>query len=401
MDVIIDKYKDLDPLSTIIFWGIIIIIVLLIIFVMLLIIKKIKKKQEEIKEEVSSIELPVINNDTLIMKNDDILIQEESSTKFEPFEPKKEETKENKVELEKNFIAEEHVMEYKNELFNIPNMKKNNEIVKEEKKEPFVMPTKPYERNVLREMSLSQTSPIGIVRNNEQKSIGENTRTEQRQVEMSPIKDQIEEYKNELFTIPNIKKNSEIMAEKEIKEEKKVEIPQEEKIKYIEEEQKEIKITEKDLYTKEIIIPEKIIEPEKINEEHQDIITEELVPQIEEITLEKIEEEKLDEIEEIKKEKTENEAFLEEVSKKLAEAEVTDEIDRTDYEIKQEEDAIISYKELMEKKDTIKTIDEEDVVISIEELIKRKQEQEKLYNITENEKNDDFINELKKFRSDL
>lgn len=401
MDVIIDKYKDLDPLSTIIFWGIIIIIILLIIFVILLIIKKMKKNQEEIQEEVSSIELPVINNDTLIMKNDDILIQAESSTKFEPFVPKKEEPIENKVELEKNFIAEEHVMEYKNELFNIPNMKKNNEIVKEEKKEPFVMPTKPYERNVLREMSLSQTSPIGIVRNNEPKPKVENANPEQRQVEMPVVKEQVTEYKNEAFTIPNIKKNSEIMAEKEIKEEKKAEIPQEEKIKYIEEEKKEIKIPEKDLEAKEIIIPEKIIEPEEIIEEPQDIIIEELTPQIEEITLETIEEEQVDDIEEIKQEKTENEVFLEEVSKKLAEAEVTDEVDRTDYEIKQEEDAIISYKELMEKKDTIKTIDEEDAVISIEELIKRKQEQEKLYNITEEEKNDDFINELKKFRSDL
>lgn len=389
MDVIIDKYKDLDPLSTIIFWGIIIIIILLIIFVILLISKKMKKKQEEIQEEVSSIELPVINNNTIIMKNDDILIQKESSDKFEPFELKKEESIEKKVELEKNFVAEEHVMEYKNELFNIPNMKKNNEVVKEEKKEPFVMPTKPYERNVLREMSLSQTSPIGIVRNDEPKSKIENTKPEQRQVEIPAVKEQIDKQKDEIFVIPNIKNNSEIMAEKEIKEVKKVEIPQEEKIKYIEEEKKEIKT------------PEKIIEPEGIIEEPQDIVIEELTPQIEEITLETIEESQSDDIKEINHEKTENEVFLEEVSKKLAEAEVTDEVDRTDYEIKQEEDAIISYKELMEKKDTIKTIDEEDAVISIEELIKRKQEQEKLYNITENEKNDDFINELKKFRRDL
>ena len=76
-------------------------------------------------------------------------------------------------------------------------------------------------------------------------------------------------------------------------------------------------------------------------------------------------------------------------------------IDRTSYELKQEEDAIISYQELMQKKDRIHIIDEEDAVISIEELKQRKLEEDKLYNLTEKEPNDDFINELKNFRSDL
>lgn len=75
------------------------------------------------------------------------------------------------------------------------------------------------------------------------------------------------------------------------------------------------------------------------------------------------------------------------------------ELSRTDYERKQEEDAIISFKELMQKKDQIEMVDEEEAVISIEELIKK--EKEKLYNITKDEPNDKFINELKKFRSDL
>ena len=75
------------------------------------------------------------------------------------------------------------------------------------------------------------------------------------------------------------------------------------------------------------------------------------------------------------------------------------ELKRTTYEKQQEEDAIISFKELMQKKDQLKMVDEEEAVISIEELIKK--EKEKLYNITKDEQNEKFIEELKKFRSDL
>ena len=93
--------------------------------------------------------------------------------------------------------------------------------------------------------------------------------------------------------------------------------------------------------------------------------------------------------------------YLEELSRKLSNANNQDGINRTQYEIKEEEDAIISYEELMRKKDSIKTIDEEDAVISINELMKKKQEAEKIYNITKEEGNDEFISELKHFRSDL
>ena len=88
--------------------------------------------------------------------------------------------------------------------------------------------------------------------------------------------------------------------------------------------------------------------------------------------------------------------YFEDISKQMSSA-----IDRTNYELKQEEDAIISYRELMQKKDDIQMVDEEDAVISIEELMKRKREEEKLYGITEDEENDRFISELKHFRSDL
>ena len=50
----------------------------------------------------------------------------------------------------------------------------------------------------------------------------------------------------------------------------------------------------------------------------------------------------------------------------------------------------------MEKKDTIQTIEEEEAIISIEELMNRKNHQQevndKLYKLTEEEPNDDFIN---------
>ena len=62
----------------------------------------------------------------------------------------------------------------------------------------------------------------------------------------------------------------------------------------------------------------------------------------------------------------------------------------------------------MEKKDNIQTIDEEEAVISIEELMNRNNKQQsiketdtKLYNLTDEEENDDFIKELKQFRNDL
>ena len=96
-----------------------------------------------------------------------------------------------------------------------------------------------------------------------------------------------------------------------------------------------------------------------------------------------------------------NNSYLNEVSKKLSEAKEIDGIERTEYEIKQEEDAIISYEELMQKKDSIQMIDEEDAVISIGELYEKNKQKEKLYNITKEEENDKFISELKHFRGDL
>ena len=93
-----------------------------------------------------------------------------------------------------------------------------------------------------------------------------------------------------------------------------------------------------------------------------------------------------------------NKEYIQDVSEKLSKATIPDKIELTDYEKEQEENAIISYEELMKKKDEIVFIDEEDAVISYEELINRK---EKIYNITKENNDTNFINELKSLRKDL
>lgn len=74
--------------------------------------------------------------------------------------------------------------------------------------------------------------------------------------------------------------------------------------------------------------------------------------------------------------KENNNSYLESVSKKIEDEMKAVNSDLTDYEKKQEDEAIISYKELQEYKD-------------------------KLYNITEDEEDVSFIEELKSFRNNL
>lgn len=72
-----------------------------------------------------------------------------------------------------------------------------------------------------------------------------------------------------------------------------------------------------------------------------------------------------------------NNSYLDEVSKKLEDEEpASSNIELTEYEKKQEEEAIISYDELQKVKD-------------------------KIYKITDDEEDDEFIDELKSFRLDL
>ena len=94
-----------------------------------------------------------------------------------------------------------------------------------------------------------------------------------------------------------------------------------------------------------------------------------------EINLSQLVDENIDTDLEINKDK-DNINFVEEVSQKLEQELEPKTIELTDYEKKQEEEAIISYQELLTKKD-------------------------KLYNITEEEETENFIDELKNFRLDL
>ena len=366
----LDFYNGLDALNLIIFWGIVIVVILIIVFAILLLCKKKKGNDETIEENME--EQPEEIIPTIDEPKEDQIIAEEIP-KEEPEETKEVpiETPSPLIEEEKNFVAEEHVIEYNNDLFNIPNLKKNNpEELKAEKQEPdiyirtepFDMPKKPYEKNVLRQMSLSQTSPIGL-------TIPKNEPPKEE--ELPPLVDRLsDELQENKYLIQEDDEEIPVVSQDIINE-----ITKEEPL----EEKEEIVLPEEEPEEKMFDLP--IIEHFENNEEDMEEQPE-IIPEEEPI-------------------KESNEQYLEEVSRKLSEAEIPEEIPRTEYEKKQEEDAIISYKELMEKKDSIETVDEEDAVISIDELIQRKKEEDKLYNITENEETDDFINELKKFRSDL
>ena len=326
MKLITEFYQSLDTLNLIIFWGIIVVIILLIIFSYLLITKNKKsKKTKENKTQQYEEELPIKNEiDNITLKeeekNENVLTYENKEEKISSSKP---------IEAESLFVAEEHVINYNKEINDnikeesVPTEKEaiSNEPIKSQ---PFEMPTGPYQRNVLREMSLSQTSPIGINRVDSKK---------EKKIEMA--KD-LERSLNE----KNIEPELEIIEEKEeITNQVKEEIQEEKNIINYDERKTEII----ELHEKEV----------HLETPAKDLLD---IPTIENYE---------------KKEKSSSEIYLEEVSKKLAEAETPEDIERTNYELKQEEDAIISYTELMSKKDNIQTIDEEDAVISIEELMKR------------------------------
>lgn len=220
------------------------------------------------------------------------------------------------------------------------------------------------------------------------------------------VEEHVIEYNNDLFSLSNIKKATEVKEEK----------PQNESVKKIDNNLprtpyqrnvlKEMSLAQ----TSPIGIVKKKEElPTSLNERPKStpsIIKEE--PKLVQENSKETIKEPIKEV--LPKEETKNTDYLNEVSKKLADATQSDGPDRTAYELKQEEEAIISYEELMQKKDQIKIVDEEDAVISIEELMnkqkaeKAKEEvkaEEKLYNLTDSENNDNFINELKNFRHDL
>lgn len=327
MSFIVDFYKSLDTVNLFIFWGVIVVVTLLLIFA--IIISNKNKKLERIIasrgidiDEFNEDDIPAIKKDTSALKNDcvvtnDIVKAQANDNEEIIIEEKPFFTTDNDTSIEKEaeqppkdaFVAEEHVLDYQNK--KIVNDEKDvvnnkNYLMTEEQTTP-----KPYQKNVLKEMSLNQTSPIGIVKNNLNKS------TEVINAE-------------ELYTSLNEKNNSNLVQDKPIIEK-----------------------------NNDTILPSE-------NNQYNNY-------------------------------KKGN--YLEELSKNNSK--LKEEINRTEYELRQEEDAIISYEELMKKKDNINIIDEEEAVISINELLKKKEKQEKLYNINNDEDNDEFIDELKNFRSDL
>ena len=391
MKLIIDFYKELDVLNLILFWGIIIVITLLLTFSIIMVNKNKKLRQiiaakypkkisedEEllnefdedlaIKKDVYDEEYEKQDYQQVIEEQENkseanfihdyneskseikalpnIEIKENISNKYQ--EINKEENikidnsldntvkiddidhKNTKEEIENNhknqsFVAEEYIMEYNtnknNQLdkYNVENEKKIEPVENiNTPKQDVVMPTvsKPYQKNVLREMYSNQTSPIGI-------------------------------------TQKNIEKKQEI--NKAIDLNNNLNYQKTEENNYIKEnENRYINPIKKDTHL--------VIDNNRNNYEQ-------------------------------------NRNYLRDVSQELNKANASSDIKRTSYELKQEEEAIISFKELMEKKDSIQMIDEEEAIISIEELVKH--EKEKLYQITPEEEDERFVNELKKFRNDL
>lgn len=316
MNTIIDFYKSLDLINLIIFWGIIIIITLLLTF-SIIISNKNKKLKEIInnnQKNVSKKEIPI----TKEINNNYIQQSRENTSNIEKILKD-----DNKIFEEKNFIAEEHVMEYNKDLFSIPNIKKTTDTVDNVKSsETNKIPNKPYQKNVLKEISTSQTSPIGLV---------------------TPIKKEVKQAQELTEILNNYDNNTNL---------------------------------EKNLFTNK---SHNIQQASALND----------VPKLKKEELRK---------DETKEDKQKN--YLEKISKALEESQNNNTLKRTEYEMQQEEDAIISYEELMKKKDSIKIADEEEAIISIEELVKR-QQSEKIYNLTEEEENENFIRELKDFRNNL
>ena len=326
MSFIVEFYKNLDTVNLFIFWGVIVVVILLLIFSIILSNKN-KKLERIIKSKGIDIndfnddEIPTIKKETKYQENknqriiDKVDNHETNNEKINQddnlfFKSQTnnmlEETKKEKDEAKKElFVAEEHVINYDNK-----NAIKNHTRHMENNKDTInyepTISSKPYQKNILREMSLNQTSPIGIVKR-------------------------------------DINRDNEIINAKELND--------------------------------------------NLNENNSSNLNDNKLTSTSNNNLH-----------------TQNENYkrgnyLEELSKNNSK--LKEEIERTEYELKQEEDAIISYEELMKKKDNIKTIEEEDAIISINELLKKKAVEEKLYNINNDEDDDKFIDELKNFRSDL
>ena len=312
MNYIIDFYKELDAFNTILFWGVIIVILLLLIFSIIM-----ANKNRKLERIIESKGINIEDDDELpIKKNDEqthdelqkietihkipappISSNEENNKQMPVNDIQEEQKTPHSQPIETSFIAEEYVMNNDNNT--IPVFPK---IAMDVKEKP-ANESGTYQKNLLREMALNQTSPIGITRSENNHNVEINKAIE--------LQNNLSDSRSNNQNLNGYKK----LSEQETRE------------------------------------------------------------------------------------KIAKERYLKDVSDKLSQKNAEETLTRTAYELKQEEDAIISYHELMEKKDSLKMIDDEEAVISIDELIKRNKE--KIYNITEETENNRFIDELKNFRSDL
>ena len=294
MDFIVEFYKELDTINLIIFWGVIIVVFLLLTFA-IIIANKNKKLERIIEENGIDIDNYDDDDELAIKKETNIEIAKEENTlhnvtykeetsheqaindiniennktekEFTPLIIKEEVNNDAEIPViekpietkEDKFIAEEHVMEYRNDVAKPSNVNYSatNNIAKKEIADTRAL----YERNVLREMSSNQTSPIGIAirHTGSEKEIARARELHDALHEQTPANNQVKSYTNDEYLVN----------------------------------QKRYANTYK--------------EPVRKGD------------------------------------------YLEELSKKLSNA-TTNDISRTEYELKQEEDAIISYQELMKKK---------------------------------------------------
>ena len=394
MKYIIDFYKELDAVNLIVFWGTLIVVILLLTFSIILANKNKKLKyiieskgididnydfDEElaIKKDVETDNNKITNQSESIIKetNKDIQVpkQEWHEGKFTPeelvMEYNKNETvknttdyykKENDIstttnkELSNKAYNNEYIQYRKPIINNVTNivLEKETEVSKPPVTESNLYQNKTYNNN-----KYQSSNNIGV----------NNNVTEKKNESSRPITNE-----------PNIYEKNTI---------NKTTLNQTSPIGIVKKEDNNIRIINnaRELHEN--------LHYEDINEKKLSI------PQVNSIQRQR------EIAEEVRKQEKREEKprgnYLEEISKSLSKITNEEGLNRTEYELKQEEDAIISYKELMEKKDSIETVDEEEAIISMEELIARKQKEEKLYNITNDAENDKFINELKNFRSDL
>ena len=375
MDYILEFYNGLDTINLIIFWGVIIVVLLLLIFSIIMVNKN-RKLEKIIAASGVDIYGDIPDDSLAIKKQTDIDIVKEKTTHTEVKNIDDDQNnplddlpiKENHMEKEtietpittpvipiseppkaSKFIAEEHVKEYNDTFFEIPTIKKQNdtkEIIHNYSESPTL------KENIKTESMPRMNSPQAAYQKNVLK----------------------EAYPAQTSPIGNISKNVSTTTD----EAKNIELNTPSSYQnHIDNERLATVNTTSTINTANTYRLAKTYHQDNSQPSDNTNKNRPSMPTYEQP---------------VKKGN-----YLEELSKKMAQ----NNIDRTAYELQQEEDAIISYQELLAKKDKIHIVDEEDVVISIEELRRRKLEENKLYNITEREPNDSFIDELKNFRSDL